>query len=88
MVSVRPKNINPTQLRDPLGHSTNSGEVLAIDALHYAQLDVQFERRAVDRELLKALAGFSLRTTNSPEPIATGNWGCGAFGGELHLKSG
>jgi poly(ADP-ribose) glycohydrolase len=64
--------------------------VLAIDALNYASLEVQFHQKYIDRELLKAYAGFSLRTAtdnNKLKGIATGNWGCGAFGGDLHLKS-
>ncbi|KAF9125801.1 hypothetical protein BGW39_007142 [Mortierella sp. 14UC] len=60
----------------------------------------QFSESAVLRELNKAIAGFRRSPITSsewglcrgedPSPrgdlIATGNWGCGAFGGHLHLK--
>lgn len=39
----------------------------------------------------KAVAGFVCDPVLDPEdqfiPVATGNWGCGAFGGDKHLKS-
>lgn len=61
--------------------------IVAIDALAYGRHDSveQFEASAVLRELRKAWAGFTL--PDSPWRIATGNWGCGAFGGDLELKS-
>jgi poly(ADP-ribose) glycohydrolase len=36
-----------------------------------------------------AYCGFYERHEPSDQlgPIATGNWGCGAFGGDLHLKA-
>ncbi|VDN19348.1 unnamed protein product [Cylicostephanus goldi] len=36
--------------------------------------------------LFEAYAGFTTRTEVS-RPIATGNWGCGVFGGDKELKS-
>ncbi len=42
----------------------------------------------VKRELIKAFTGFHSRglTPNDAFPIATGNWGCGAFNGDRQLK--
>uniref|UniRef100_A0A183CF80 Poly(ADP-ribose) glycohydrolase n=1 Tax=Globodera pallida TaxID=36090 RepID=A0A183CF80_GLOPA len=76
--------------RDAMGRAVNT-EVLAIDALCFAgPMNIwggQFGEEAIKRELLKAYVGFALRTPESPPCIATGNWGCGAFGGDLELKS-
>lgn len=72
--------------------------VLCIDAidlwqLHLAHklaytesgmLKVQLEKAYVFRELNKLTAGFS--ACSSDMPIATGKWGCGAFGGHPVLK--
>ncbi|KAG0324438.1 hypothetical protein BGZ99_001820 [Dissophora globulifera] len=60
----------------------------------------QFSRRSVLRELNKAVVGFrrspitssswglcrAEAQTSVVSAIATGNWGCGAFGGHLQLK--
>jgi len=42
----------------------------------------------IKRELIKAFTGFHSRglTPNQAFPIATGNWGCGAFNGDRQLK--
>ena len=37
------------------------------------------------RELTKAWAGFDV--PDAPTDLATGNWGCGVFGGDAELKS-
>ena len=37
------------------------------------------------RETNKAFAGFE--RTGSDTPIASGNWGCGVFGGNLQVKA-
>lgn len=68
-------------------------QVLAIDALKIDKWDAQYRERSVLRELNKAFAGFGSPHGPHPDlgiaplPIATGNWGCGAFGGEKHLKA-
>lgn len=49
----------------------------------------QYHKNNIDRELHKAFVGFY---TDAKDPkrespsIATGNWGCGAFNGDPHLK--
>lgn len=39
----------------------------------------------MNREILKAFCGFSFPKA-SIRKVITGNWGCGAFGGNLRLK--
>eukprot|EP00039_Didymoeca_costata_P021792 m.3005 g.3005 ORF g.3005 m.3005 type:complete len:672 (+) comp2643_c0_seq1:232-2247(+) len=59
--------------------------IVAIDALRFSQRIEQFEREVMERELLKCWVGFSV-----PEPVsavATGNWGCGVFGGDVGFKA-
>ena len=71
--------------------------VIAIDAISYNKRNGrrvfdQFQKDAVQRDIVKAIAGFGLRTypddAKSPVPdvVMTGNWGCGDFDGELELK--
>ncbi|XP_059468701.1 uncharacterized protein LOC132192657 isoform X2 [Neocloeon triangulifer] len=65
--------------------ANRSQVVLAIDALDFSRgaPHMQYTKEAINRELVKAYAGFC----NSPlEKIATGNWGGGAFKGDPTLK--
>lgn len=63
--------------------------VVAMDAgVFLGRRYLQYEERGMLRELNKAYAGFQ----GSPEdrearPIVTGNWGCGAFGGDHQFKA-
>uniref|UniRef100_A0A1I8EXP4 poly(ADP-ribose) glycohydrolase n=1 Tax=Wuchereria bancrofti TaxID=6293 RepID=A0A1I8EXP4_WUCBA len=61
-------------------------ELVAIDALPFYNKHEQFNIDLVNRELLKAYVGFAVND-GTMKPVATGNWGCGVFGGDLHLKS-
>ncbi|KAH0510263.1 Poly(ADP-ribose) glycohydrolase [Microtus ochrogaster] len=64
-------------------------EIVAIDALHFRRYLDQFVPEKMKRELNKAYCGF-LRPGVPPEnlsAVATGNWGCGAFGGDARLKA-
>lgn len=67
--------------------------VIAIDALPTprGRLRSQYSREYIARELLKAAAGFGGGGPEWPPArggrIATGKWGCGAFGGEPQLKA-
>ena len=57
--------------------------VVAMDAISFrGDKAVQFRRPAVERELNKAFAAFR----GAGPAVATGNWGCGAFGGDPRLK--
>jgi Poly (ADP-ribose) glycohydrolase (PARG) len=52
--------------------------VIAIDAVDFSKklLRVQYKQQYIDREILKAYAGFEKCPT---QKIATGNWGGAAF---------
>ena len=67
--------------------------MVAIDALIFGGRWKwrQYERGRMERELVKAYSGFSGETGSTPSgrmmAVATGNWGCGAFGGDPQLKA-
>ncbi|XP_058064280.1 poly(ADP-ribose) glycohydrolase [Anopheles bellator] len=65
--------------------------IVGLDALQVRNdPDQQFCEVAIRRELRKAYVGFksTLVDAGTPVPgIATGNWGCGAFGGDVQLKA-
>ncbi|KAG8551818.1 hypothetical protein GDO81_004285 [Engystomops pustulosus] len=64
-------------------------EIVAIDAFHFRNHIDQFSPDKIRRELNKAYCGF-FREGIQPEnlsAVATGNWGCGAFGGYNRLKA-
>ncbi|XP_056626677.1 poly(ADP-ribose) glycohydrolase [Triplophysa dalaica] len=64
-------------------------EIVAIDALHYRNFLEQFHPDNMKRELNKAFCGFARSEMNTKHfsGVATGNWGCGAFGGDTRLKA-
>lgn len=68
-------------------------QLTAIDALVFRRYaKSQFKPGLVHRELNKAYSGFEPTHTSSTTSghqcaVATGNWGCGAFGGEPRLKA-
>lgn len=64
-------------------------EIVALDALKYKHFMEQFQPEKMTRELNKAYCGF-VRPGVDPQnlsAVATGNWGCGAFGGDTRLKA-
>ncbi|XP_051530263.1 poly(ADP-ribose) glycohydrolase-like isoform X2 [Myxocyprinus asiaticus] len=64
-------------------------EIVAMDALHYRNFLQQFHPENMTRELNKAYCAFArpgVKTENL-SAVATGNWGCGAFGGDTRLKA-
>jgi poly(ADP-ribose) glycohydrolase len=67
--------------------------VLAIDAECYYGRDTstQYLRPAMLRELTKLRAALSdggiADARSTPAAFATGNWGCGVFGGDARLKA-
>lgn len=61
--------------------------IVAIDALYFVQSSHQYREELMLRELNKAYVGF-IHPLDTPAPgVASGNWGCGAFGGEASLKA-
>ena len=62
--------------------------VVAIDAMYFRDPSSQYNMKYVKRELNKAFAGFYTRrqTSDHAFPVATGNWGCGAFNGDKEFK--
>lgn len=61
--------------------------VVAIDALNFYAASDQYKEELIRRELDKAYVGY-YHDLNTPAPgVATGNWGCGAFGGNKRLKA-
>ncbi|XP_070707586.1 poly(ADP-ribose) glycohydrolase-like [Pempheris klunzingeri] len=64
-------------------------EIVAIDALHFKNFLEQFHPEKLNRELNKAYCGFSRPENQSKNlaAVATGNWGCGVFGGDTRLKA-
>ncbi|KAG1945338.1 poly(ADP-ribose) glycohydrolase [Pimephales promelas] len=64
-------------------------EIVAIDALRYRNFLQQFLPDNMTRELNKAFCGFARPGVESENlsAVATGNWGCGAFGGDTRLKA-
>ena len=61
-----------------------------MDAVAFA-MESQYGEKMLGRELNKANAGFQ-RTEADPAPgemprVATGQWGCGVFGGDVEFKS-
>nr|CAD7573916.1 unnamed protein product [Timema californicum] len=63
--------------------------VAAIDALNLPSVTAQFAPNCLRRELNKAYTGFLGMGLSADKlsPVATGNWGCGAFRGDAHLKA-
>jgi len=60
--------------------------VVAMDAIRFTNTEMQFRTKNIERELNKAFVGFQNRHINRLQSVATGNWGCGAFGGDSRLK--
>jgi len=63
--------------------------ICAIDARDYRMygLSSQFQKDIFDREVKKAYTGFFSKEQGEKTPVATGNWGCGAFLGDVPHKS-
>ncbi|KAK3740796.1 hypothetical protein QZH41_010077 [Actinostola sp. cb2023] len=63
-------------------------QVVAIDAQVFHSYTDQFRTGFLKRELDKAYCGFFCHVETKFLPaIATGNWGCGAFGGDSRVKA-
>jgi poly(ADP-ribose) glycohydrolase len=75
---------DPAPLDDAGRRST---VLLAMDALCWVGRSTadQFNRENIRRDLHKAYTAFNVKIREG-SPVATGNWGCGAFRGDKHLK--
>ncbi|KAG7492729.1 hypothetical protein MATL_G00017930 [Megalops atlanticus] len=64
-------------------------EIVAIDAFRFRNFMEQFQPEKMNRELNKAYCGFVRPGVKSENlsAVATGNWGCGVFGGDTRLKA-
>lgn len=77
-------------------------QLVAIDAIHFGggRQVTQYDPLAIERELNKAYIGFGAppdvaavaedgasAAASPTAPVCTGNWGCGAFGGDVQLKA-
>ena len=73
-------------------HKSRKVHIVAIDATEFDFSAPQFRKPAIVRELNKAYSGFSHQlpddkpSENIMTVVATGNWGCGMFGGNKRLK--
>ncbi|KAL3312163.1 hypothetical protein Ciccas_009251, partial [Cichlidogyrus casuarinus] len=73
---------DPVLMRDGLVNRV----MVCMDAVDFSNNKIQqYARGAIKRELIKAYTGFS--THSLPKNAVTGNWGCGAFGGDPVLKA-
>lgn len=64
-----------------------SVHIVAIDALPFAKPSHQYREDLMLRELNKAYVGFFHPLDTIAPGVASGNWGCGAFGGDATLKA-
>ena len=69
--------------------------IVAIDATYFMSSSslIQYTKQNILRELNKACCGFEHIivsddwSASKVVPVATGNWGCGAFGGNKKMKT-
>jgi hypothetical protein len=67
------------------GDSIPTDDILCIDAIQFGpEKGSQFGLTSILRELEKCRTGL---TGKCGKPFATGNWGCGVFGGDTPLKA-
>ncbi|XP_063912278.1 poly(ADP-ribose) glycohydrolase-like [Zophobas morio] len=78
-------NVNDETPFDEYGRRKTT--VAVIDATRFTKSKDQFHCSTILRELNKAYVGFSSKEKQNLSPVATGNWGCGAFKGDPKLKS-
>ena len=62
--------------------------IVAIDAKHFSTkgCELQLKSTAILRELNKSYCGFSCDDVKTFS-VSTGNWGCGVFNGDPHIKT-
>jgi poly(ADP-ribose) glycohydrolase len=85
-------DVNDASDAAPTIDASRRPAIVAIDALCCpGSPQQQYAPRVMLREMRKALAGFSIpareRGRAPLTAVATGNWGCGAFGGFVDIKA-
>ncbi|CAH1373550.1 unnamed protein product [Tenebrio molitor] len=78
-------NVNDETPFDDYGRRKTT--LAVIDATRFSKPKDQFHGSTILRELNKAYVGFNSKEKENLAPVATGNWGCGAFKGDPNLKS-
>ena len=80
-------NGGPYEDPTEIAHGMMQSHIVAMDAVdyRYESSRAQYSESHMLRDLNKCYSGFC--TENTPDEIATGNWGCGVFGGNAELKS-
>ena len=74
------------------GNNIKRNRIIAIDAdrndRQLNNVDINNYQRIINRDIYKAFAGFYLTNVDMffEKSIATGNWGCGIYGGNFELK--
>ena len=77
--------VDPPIVLDSQGR--NDDTIAVIDAINFDGRELeQYYGHWIERELNKALQGFKAQDVEGKRPVATGNWGCGAFRGDPQLK--
>jgi len=65
--------------------------IIAMDAIVAGYGGDEFCPELINRDMNKAFIAFSADTSmdkpDNKAPVASGNWGCGAFGGNIELKT-
>ncbi|KAI3643738.1 hypothetical protein MP228_009902 [Amoeboaphelidium protococcarum] len=86
-------SVDSLRAKDDIVLSVKEVQFCAIDAMYFhpqgrAKVKSQSQMKYVQRELNKAMAGFKVSHAmqDQTKGIATGNWGCGVFGGDIELK--
>ncbi|KAF5300802.1 hypothetical protein FQR65_LT09105 [Abscondita terminalis] len=69
---------------DPFGRRRSA--IVVIDATKFRKSVDQYKMTNMLRELNKAYSGFYSNFKHRLQPVATGNWGCGAYKGDPKLK--
>ena len=80
--------IDPNAIDDEGRRCVN---IVAMDAIVAGYGGDEFSPELIDRDINKAYVAFSANTSmdkaHEKTPVASGNWGCGAFGGNKELKT-
>ncbi|KAI3646255.1 hypothetical protein MP228_009183 [Amoeboaphelidium protococcarum] len=86
-------SVDSLRAKDDTVLSVKDVQFCAIDAMYFhpqgrTNVKSQCQMKYVQRELNKAMAGFKVSHAmqDQDQGIATGNWGCGVFGGDIELK--